>query len=130
MGVHPHAQHANSAVEIVLPQLLVPLGVAVAAEDVVDEDVEASLLLVDPGDELGHLVRLEMVDAERSALSAGGLDQLARLLDRLGTVHVGRPVRSAAASGGVDECACARELDGDRAAGSARRAGDQRDLLL
>jgi len=55
----------------VLPQLLVPLGVAVAAEDVVDEDMEPAVLLRDALDQALDLLRLEMVDAERDPAPAG-----------------------------------------------------------
>jgi hypothetical protein len=45
-----------------LPELLVELRVAVPAEDVVDQHVEAVLLLLDPGEEVGHLAAVEMVN--------------------------------------------------------------------
>ena len=44
VGAHAHAEHPPAAVEVVLPQRLVPLRVAVAAEGVVDEDVEPAVV--------------------------------------------------------------------------------------
>jgi hypothetical protein len=52
MGVHPHPQHPQATGEVVLPHRRVTLGVAVAAEDVVDQDVQAAVLGL--GDQAGH----------------------------------------------------------------------------
>jgi len=58
---HPH--HAQAAVQVVLPQLLVPLGIPVSPEDVVDEDVEPALLPLDPSNEVRDFVGLEVIDS-------------------------------------------------------------------
>jgi hypothetical protein len=122
--VDPHAQHAQASGEVVLPQLLVPLGVAVSAEDVVHEHVEPTLLRLDLTDEAGHLVRLEVIDAKRGPFPAHSGDQLAGLLYRLGPVDLRAAGGAAAAAGGVDVRARAGELDGDCAPGSAGGSGD------
>src|SRR5581483_8082041 len=112
------------------PERLVPLHVAIAAEDVVDEDVEPGVLPLDPRDELADRRRILVVDHERRAVAARGGQQLPGLLDRLGPADLRRPGSPATAAGGVDEEPCARELDGDRATGAAGGAGDERDRHL
>ena len=52
MRVHAHLQHPQAAGPVVLPDRLVPLHVPVAAEDVVDEDVQPALLTLDVCDQL------------------------------------------------------------------------------
>jgi hypothetical protein len=126
--VDAHAKHAQPALEIVLPEVLVPLGVAVAAEDVVDEDVQAPVLTIDASDEVGDLVGLEVIDAEGLAFAAGLSQEVACLLDRLGTVHLRWAVDPAAAAGGVHVRPGPPELDGDRASRAPRRAGYQGDF--
>ena len=71
VGVDAHTKHPQAAGQVMLPELLVPLHVGVAAEDVVDQNVEPTLLAVDPLDQPGHLIRLEMVDPEGPAVAAG-----------------------------------------------------------
>jgi hypothetical protein len=44
VGVHPHAQHPQATGQVVLPHRGVPLCVAVAAEDVVDQDIQSAVL--------------------------------------------------------------------------------------
>ena len=60
---------------------------------------------------------------------AGGVDQLGRLLDGLGPVHL-RALGAGRAAGAVDGGAGGAELDGDAAPGGPGGAGDQRDLAL
>ena len=62
--VDPHLEHAQAAVPVVLPQRLVPLHVLVAAEDVVDEHVEAAVFALDGADELRHGRGILVVDDE------------------------------------------------------------------
>jgi hypothetical protein len=123
--VDAHAKHPQPAIEVVLPQLLVPLRVAVSVEDVVDEDVQAALLPIDASDELGDLAGREVIDAQSFAFAARLSHEVARLFDRLGTLQLRRAGDSATAPGRVDVRAGPRELDGDRAACSAGRAGHQ-----
>src|SRR5437870_2066029 len=63
--VHAHLQHSQAAFPVVLPERLVPLHVAVAAEDVVDEHVEPAVLALDPRDEIGNGSRILVIDHER-----------------------------------------------------------------
>ena len=74
-------------------------------------------------DEFLDLLGLKVVDPERLAGAACGVDQRSRPLDRLGPLHVRRAGDVAAASGRVDERSHSRELDGDRATCAAGRSG-------
>jgi hypothetical protein len=58
-------------------------GVAVAAEDVVDQDVQAALFGLDSGDQTGHGLGVLVVDDQGRALAAGRGHQVAGILDRL-----------------------------------------------
>ena len=111
-----------------LPQRLVPLRVPVAAEHVVDEYVETSMIRLDALDESSNGARVLMVDDQRCRRPAGRLDQLAGLLDRLGTVDLGPPRQPAAAPGRVHVSAGSPQLDRDRAPRAAGRSGYQGDL--
>ena len=91
MRVHAHLQHPQSAGPVVLPERLVPFHVPVAAEDVVDQDVEPAPVALDARDELGNRGRVFVVDHERRSGSARGRHQLAGLLDRLGPPDLRRP---------------------------------------
>ena len=128
--MHAHRQHPQPALQVVLPQWSVPLGVPVAAEDVVDEDVEPTVLLVDPFDERGDLVGGEMIDAQRGAVSARGLHEVAGVLDGLGPVDLRAALSAAAAAGCVDVGTGAGQLDRDRPPTAARRTGDECDLRM
>src|SRR4029453_6973123 len=101
VGVHTHAQHAQATGQVVLPQRPVPLRVAVAAEDVVDQDVQPSLLGLDPGDQVGHGPRVLVVDDQGGALPAGGGHAVTGVLDRLWPSDLRPAGGPAAAAGGV-----------------------------
>jgi hypothetical protein len=130
VGVHAHPQHAQATVQVVLPQRPVPLRVAVAAEDVVDQDVQAALLGLDPGDQGGHGRRVLVVDDQGRAAPAGGRQQLAGVLDRLRPPDL-RPSRgAAAAAGGIDVQPGPGQLDRDGAPRPPRRPCHHRDPRL
>ena len=69
-----------------------------------------------------------MVDDQRGRRPAGRLDQLAGLLDRLGTVDLGPPRQPAAAPGRVHVSAGSAQLDRDSAPRAAGGSGYQDDL--
>jgi hypothetical protein len=127
--VHAHPQHPQAAGEVVLPQRVLPVGVAVTAEDVVDEHVEPALLGADPLDERRHGVGVLVVDHQADAGPGPG-DPVAGVLDGLGPVDLGTPGGPAAATGGVDVAAGTGQLDGDGTAGPAGGAGDESDGLI
>src|SRR5690606_9978858 len=80
-------------------------------------------------DERRPLLRHEMVDAHRDAPAAGRIDELGRLLDRLGT-RVFRAVLAGCPAGHIDRGAGGAELMRDAAARTTRRPGDQRHLAV
>ena len=88
MGVHAHLQHPQPAGPVVLPQRLVPLGIPVAAEDVIDQHVQAAVLALDGREQLGDRRGVLVIDDEGRALSASSADPVAGLLDRLGPVDL------------------------------------------
>ena len=65
MRVDAHLQHPQPACPVVLPERLVPFHVPVAAEDVVDEDVQSALVALDSLDKLGNQLRVFVIDYER-----------------------------------------------------------------
>src|SRR5207244_3335571 len=100
----------------VLPERVLPVGVPVAAEDVVDEHVEPAPRRADPRDERGDRVGVLVVD-DHTLAGAHGRETVAGLLDGLRPVDLGAAGEPTAAAGGVDVAAGAGELDGDGAAG-------------
>ena len=82
--VDGQAQQPQPGGEVVLPERRVPLEQPLAAPDVVDEQVEAPVLGVDPLHERLDGGRLEMVDRDRDPEAARGGHELGGLLDRLG----------------------------------------------
>ena len=125
--VDRQAQEAQAAVEVVLPDRRVPLGQLLAAPDVVDQHVEATLLVVDARDEVAHLIGLQVVDRDRDPAAAGGVDELGGLLDRLRPVVLG-PVLARGAPGAVDGRARFAQRDGGAAPGTPARARHERHL--
>ena len=87
------------------------------------------MIRLDALDESSNGARVLMVDNQRCRRPAGRLDQLAGLLDRLGTVDLGPPRQPAAAPGRVHVSAGSAQLDRDSTARAARRSGYQGDLL-
>src|SRR4051812_37840652 len=108
-----------------LPEWLVPLHVPVAAEDVVDEDVEPASVALDVCDQLGNRCGILVVHHARKAVAPGSGDQLAGVLDRLGPAYLRRPGTPTATAGRVDDEPHASELDGDCTTGTASRACDE-----
>ena len=95
------------------------------APDVVDEHVDAAVLVTDTFGQRRDLRRFEMVDGDGDALAAQAGHKLGCLLDRLGPVIVGsrRRIGARAAAAGADHRrAGLAERGGDAAAGAARRA--------
>ena len=117
VGVDGQAQDAQASVEIVLPQLGVPAGEVIAAPDVVDEDVEASLLGLDARHQPLHLRRVEVVADDGDGRPSGLGGPSGRLFDRLGPIDL-RSTVLAAAPGGVDERPGGGQLDREGAAGT------------
>jgi hypothetical protein len=129
MGVHPHRQHPQATGEVVLPHRRVPLGVAVAAEDVVDQDVQAAVLGLDLGDQAGYGRGVLVVDDQGCAAPADGGYQVAGLLYRLRPPDLRPSRRPAAAPGGVDVQPGPGQLDRDGTSRPPRRSRHQRDPL-
>ena len=132
MGMHAHPQHPQPALQVVLPQRLVPLHVPVAPEDVVNQDIEAAALVIDGCHQGGHLAGILVINHSRGARPASRTDQITGLLDRLRPADLGRARRPAAAPCRIDEEPSARQLDGNRPArapGSASHQGDQHPLV-
>jgi hypothetical protein len=65
MRVHAHLQHPQPAGPVVLPKRLVPFHVPVAAEDVVDEDVQPAVVALDSCNELGNRGGVLVIDHHR-----------------------------------------------------------------
>ena len=82
----------------------------------------------DPFDERGDLSGGEMIDAQRRAVSASGLHEVAGVLDGLGSIDLRAALSAAAAAGCVDIGTSAGQLDGDRSPAAARPTGDECDL--
>ncbi len=128
VGLHREAQQPQSLVEVVLPDGRLPVEEVLAAPDVVDQDVEAALLGVDPVDERLHLRRVQMVGGHGDAPAARLGDQVGGVLDRLGPVVLGA-AGAGGAAGDVHRGARRAEFHGDAPSGSPGRPGHQRDLV-
>ena len=88
--VDGEAQQVQPVLEVGLPDGGVPLHLG-GAQDVVDQHVQRPLLVADALHQRRHLVGDEVVDLDRDAAAARGVDQLGGLLDRLRPVHL-RPL--------------------------------------
>src|SRR5262249_22202007 len=100
-----------------------PVEALVAAPGVVDQDVEASLLRPDAGEQGLDLAVVGVVAAHGDAGPAAGRDALGRLLDRPRGAVGRRPVARAAA-GDVDGGPGLAQDQGDGPAGAAAGSGD------
>ncbi|MGX1365474.1 hypothetical protein RKD19_000833 [Streptomyces canus] len=120
-------EQPEAVFEVVLPHRGVPPEEVLAAPDVVDEDVEAVLLVADAVDERADLGRVQVVGGYGDAVAAGRGDEVDGVLDGLGAVVVGA-AGAGAASGDVDGGARRPQFHGDPAARSPGGSGDQRDL--
>jgi hypothetical protein len=125
--MHAHLQHPQPGWPVVLPQRLVPLHVAVAAEDVVDQHVQAASLVADGGHQGIHLAGVLVVNYPCGARPADGADQVTGFLDRLRAAHLRGAGGSAAAAGRVHEEPSPGQVDGDRPARAPGSAGHQGD---
>ena len=112
------------------PQLLVPLHKWVPTEDVIDEDVQSTVLCLDARHKVIHRRQVQVIDAEGAALPPGRLHQLAGLLDGLRPIHIRWASHATAAPRRVHKGAGSAELNGDGTSCSAGGAGHQRDLTL
>ncbi len=132
VGVDGEAQQPEPIGQVALPDRPVPVGRAtlqpLAAPDVVDEDVEAAVVAVDPVAQPAHLIGVEVVDGDRDAGATRRVDELGGLLDRLGPPDVvGRQRASTARPTGADDRRTRlTERDRDAAAGPAGGAGHDR----
>jgi hypothetical protein len=72
VGMHSHLQHPQPALPVMLPKRLVPLGVSVTAEDVIDQYVKAAAFALDGGEEVGEGLRIFVVDHESRTRAASG----------------------------------------------------------
>ena len=125
--MNAETEHAQTVLQIMLPDGLVPFLEVLAAPQVVDEDVETTLLGPDARDQLGNLVRDEMIDLDGDTVAAGCGDELRRFLDGfrpriLGLLLTRRPTRH------IDGCTCGSQFDRDAATRAARCACDQGDF--
>ncbi|MDQ0835333.1 hypothetical protein QF032_007177 [Streptomyces achromogenes] len=129
VGLDGEPQHPQSVVQVVLPDGGVPLEELLAAPDVVDQDVEAALLVRDALDKGPHLRRVEVVGGYGDAPAAGLGDQVGGVLYGLGAVVLGAPL-AGGAPGHVDGGAGRAQLHGDAPAGAPGRSRDQGDPAL
>ena len=84
-----------------------------------------AVVAADPVRERAHLVRLEMVDLDRDAVTAELVDQRGGLLDGFGSVVVGLlAARHGAATRAHHGCARLAQRRGNAPACAARRSGD------
>lgn len=63
VGVDSLVEESKPVCEVVLPERHSPLGQRVAAPDVVDQDVEPSLIPSDPVDQRAHFLGDGVIDA-------------------------------------------------------------------
>jgi hypothetical protein len=118
-------EHAQTAIEVVLPQRYSPLGKGVPAEHVVDEDVEASVSAQQVCHQPAHLPAVRVVDDARLTGPARGPSEFGGLLDGLRLALVGRSGDAAATPRGEHVEPGPGQLDRDRATGSPSRTGHQ-----
>jgi hypothetical protein len=74
--------------QIMLPERLAKLGVDIAAEYVVDQDVQAAVVIGDPLNQLTDLVTLQVIDTQRYPITASSGDQGTSFFDGLWLVHL------------------------------------------
>src|SRR5215207_5443142 len=113
-----------------LPYRHVPLDQVLAAPHVVDEHIQSPLLLLDAPHQGAHLFRLQVIDTDGDAVPADLINELGRLLDRLGTVVLRAPPSRSAPCYVDCRPGGAAELDGYPAPGPARPPGYQGNLTF
>src|SRR5699024_9770833 len=118
-------EQTHLGIELGLPERCAPLDVGFSP-DVVDEDVETTVVGFDLADHLGDLGRIEVITDVGFGLAAFVGDEGGGVFDRLcASVVGGTPVGRSA--GAVDVGAGACEVTGDGAAGSSGGPGDEGD---
>src|SRR5262245_13287140 len=105
-------QEAQAFVQVVLPQLGVPLEEKLTAPDVVDEDVQPAGVALDPLDQPGNLGWFQVVDGDGGGRAPGLPHQVGGLLNGFGP-PVLRLVLAGGAARDVDVSPGGAELDGD-----------------
>jgi hypothetical protein len=101
----------------------------VAAPRVVDEQVEAAVLVADPLEQRLDLRVVRVVAANRDARTAAGGQLLSGVVDRAGSPERGRPSADGAA-GDVDDCALLPEDERNAFATAPARTGHERYAVL
>jgi hypothetical protein len=108
-----------------LPYRLVPLLEVLAAPDVVDEYVQPPLLGADARHEIAHLVRDEVINAERKSATAQRRDQRGGFFDGLGPT-IFRPLLARRSSRDVHRRTSRSQFRRDAPSRSSCSAGDER----
>lgn len=129
VGVDGQAQQTQAVVQVVVPQLGVPLKQALAAPDVIDEDVQLARVTIDPVHQLGDFGGLQVVGRDGRRGAADRAHQFGRLLDRLRPPVLG-PVLAGGAPGDVHVRSSSAQLNRDPAPGAASATSDQRHLAV
>jgi hypothetical protein len=128
MRVDRKAKRLEPVLQVRLPDGLVPLHLR-STPDVVDEDIERSVVALYALDQRPDFVRLQVIDADRNAFAAVAIDQFGRLFDRLRPVHLGL-LRARGTASYIDCRARCAEFGGNPPACASRGAGDQCDSSL
>src|SRR5918994_5398656 len=71
MGMNAETEHAQTVLEIMLPDGLVPFLEILSAPHVIDEDVETTLLGADAIDQSFNFLSDEMIHLDGDAIAAG-----------------------------------------------------------
>jgi hypothetical protein len=133
-------QVRETFLEVELPEELSEIGMPELG-DIIDEDVEFSLLAPDFLNEVFHLNRVGVIDGDGDALAAAHYDHSGGFIDRFGAVRVierrdffagraGNAIRLGAAAGAINGGAGFAQGEGDAAADAAGGAGDEGDAIL
>jgi hypothetical protein len=93
--------------------------------DVIDQDIQAAVLVRDTRDQRLHLRRIQMINLHGDALAARVLHELGRLFNRFRTVVL-RALRARGAPSAVDGRSSRTQLNCDAAARAARCSCYQR----
>src|SRR5688500_15038098 len=76
MGMNTKTEHAQTVLEIMRPDGLVPFLEILSAPHVIDEDVKTTLLGADAFDQLSNLVSDEMIHLNGDTFAAGCRNEL------------------------------------------------------
>src|SRR4029453_16623824 len=110
VGMDPEAKQAQAVREIMLPNRLVPFLEVFSPPEVVDQNVEPTVLGSDRVAQLPPLFRPERVRLYGDSLPAGSRDQLGRFLYGFRAAVLGL-LRPRGASGDIDRRARGPQLD-------------------